>query len=412
MKKVNRILSLPNAFSSPVDRISLSTDGNPVHCWNTLLFHSVILILVFIISSCNSIQIENFPSDNYPEKSLFLTGHVNYQRNAVSIEELTPPLTLNWQEEYNGLADNSFTGVDSIIFFGTGDGYLFAINNLKGKEIGKEKLGRVLTGPPTISKNLLFQTYTSGDDGIIAYDLIEGDVLWEYEDNFSNSSPIVIDNKVFYQTNEGIVICLNDLTGEEIWSVDLHSPAKNSLAYDNDKIYAANLDGIVTALEYTSGIQIWQQKLDDKIFADPVIDGNFVYVATYDGYLLKMDKESGQIVIRKNFNIPIYNAVTVDAENIFIPLSNGELQAINKTSFKDTWTFKGKGPSANSVLITQNYAYFPTLGNFLYIMDKNSGKVLQEIELEGRARSLPFIKNGKLVISCENKYVNVFTEEN
>ncbi len=35
-------------------------------------------------------------------------------------------------------------------------------------------------------------------------------------------------------------------------------------------------------------------------------------------------------------------------------------------------------------------------------------EILQEIKLEGRARSVPIIKNGKLIIACENDNVNIF----
>jgi len=68
----------------------------------------------------------------------------------------------------------------------------------------------------------------------------------------------------------------------------------------------------------------------------------------------------------------------------------------------------GNGQAASSVVISENYAYFPTLGKYIYIIDKFTGEKLQEIKLDGRARSIPIIINGKLIIACEDENVNIF----
>ncbi len=105
----------------------------------------------------------------------------------------------------------------------------------------------------------------------------------------------------------------------------------------------------------------------------------------------------------------MYHAITTDNNSIFIPLSNGNIKAIDNNNYTELWSFQGEGPATSSVLVTKNYIYFATLGKYLYILEKKSGKLLQEIEFEGRLRSIPLIKNGKLVIACEDKYVNIYT---
>jgi outer membrane protein assembly factor BamB len=369
----------------------------------------VFIIVNFLFLSCNKLHIKDFPANNYPEKSLFLTSHFNYQRNAYSNEELSPPLSLLWQDDYTGLAVNGFTLVDSILFFGTGNGYLLALDNTNGNVLGKKKFGRALPAPPTIYKEILYQTYEAGTSGLIAYSIKNGEKIWEIENNFSKSSPVVVDNKAIFQTKRGNIICLNYLTGEEIWSHNTNSKSANSLAYDDGKIIAANLDGTVTALEYTSGIQVWLQNFSDKIFADPVLDKKYVYISTFGGQLIKLNKENGEILTRKKFAVPLYHAITTDDNIIFVPLSDGIVTAFDKKNFEEMWSFQGEGPAANSALVTKNYVYFPTLGKYLYILDKKSGQLLQEIKFEGRARSTPLIKNGKLVIACEDKTVNIYS---
>jgi outer membrane protein assembly factor BamB len=337
-----------------------------------------------------------------------LTHNFNYKRNAVSDEELAPPLELVFEGNYNGLPANGFTIVDSILFFGTGKGYLVALDLNNNKEMGQKKLGSSASKPPTIYKNILYQTYDNGDNGLIAYNVIEGEELWEVENNLTSSSPIVVENKVYYQTNQGQIYCVNYLTGETIWNANLKCLGINSIAYDNGKIISANQDGAVFGLEYTSGIILWKKSLNDKIFANPVINENYIYISTYNGYIYKLNIETGNIVQLKEFYFPLYHGVTVDNDNVYVPISNGDLKTIDKNNFIEKWSNNGSGPIASSVVASPNYVYFPTLGKYLYILDKKTGEKLQKIKLKGRARSLPLIKNSKLVIACEDDIVNIY----
>ena len=368
----------------------------------------IVLIIAFFVFGCNKLQIDDFSNKNVPENSQLLTQNYNFQRNAISKEELEPPLELVFIDDYNGMPSGSFTLVDSILFFGTNRGYLIAFDVNHYDELGKKKFGLSAPTPPTIYKNILYQTYDNGDYGLIAYDIIEGDKLWEIEDNLTSSTAIVVENKVYYQSNKGIINCVNYLTGENIWTMDLNCFGVNSIAYDNGILISSNQNGAIFALEYSSGVILWEKKLKDNIFANPVINENHVYVSTYTGFLYKINIENGAFVQSKKFNLPLYHGPTIDEHNVYIPTSDGRIQSLNKSDFIENWTNEGSGPAASSVVVSENYIYFPTLGKHLYILDKNTGEKLQSIKLEGRARSIPILKNGKLIIACEDENVNIF----
>jgi len=124
-----------------------------------------IFFSIVYLFSCNKLQINNFHQNSDPTASHLLTHNFNYQRNTVSEEELDPPLELVFEDDYNGLATNGFSSVDSILFFGTGKGYLIAFDLNKYKVVGKKKFGLSTSAPPTIYKNILYQPYDNGDYG-------------------------------------------------------------------------------------------------------------------------------------------------------------------------------------------------------------------------------------------------------
>ena len=101
-------------------------------------------------------------------------------------------------------------------------------------------------------------------------------------------------------------------------------------------------------------------------------------------------------------------SVLIESQRLWKLFWKRELKAIEKSSFAEIWSNKGSGPPASSAVVSNNYVYFPTLGKYIYILNKVTGKILQEIKLEGRVRSTPLIKNGKLVIACEDDNINVF----
>jgi len=375
---------------------------------NKLLKFLMLVLIDISLLSCNKLQIDEFSNESSSDYNQLLTHNYNLQRNAISDEELAPPLELVFLDNFNGLPSGGFTFADSILFFSTGKGYLFAFDVNNFDELGKKKFGSSTPAPPTIYKNILYQTYDNGNYGLIAYNVFEGDDFWEIEDNLTSSSPIVVENKVYFQSNNGIIRCLNYLTGEEIWRTDLNCYGVNSLAFDNGVLISGNQNGAIYAIEYSSGVILWKKFLKDKIFSNPVINNNYVYISTFKGYLYKIKMDNGDFKQSRQFNIPLYFGPTIDENNVYISFSNGELKSLNKSDFTENWTSFGAGPSASSVVISENYAYFSTLGKYIYIIDKHTGEKLQEIKLDGRARSIPLIKNGKLIIACEDENVNIF----
>jgi hypothetical protein len=61
--------------------------------------------------------------------------------------------------------------------------------------------------------------------------------------------------------------------------------------------------------------------------------------------------------------------------------------------------------------VSHLYIYLTSLAEKLTILDKNNGEPLQEITLAGRARSTPIIKQGKLILSCEDKQVTAYAKK-
>jgi outer membrane protein assembly factor BamB len=363
-----------------------------------------------MIGCGSSLRISDFPTEKSADKNPLMTSQLSYGRNTVSLQELTPPLTEDWEEDYPALPNNGFTAVDNWLLFGMQNGYLAAVDIDDGDLEGKKNLGDACSLPPTIYNNILYQAFETGSSGLIAYDVSDGSSLWAIEGQFSRSSPIIVNEMVLFQTLQGEIIGINYLNGEEIWRQSLNKNIRNSPAYKDNLLITVTLDGTIYAFDSNTGDVIWNKNLSSSVFADPVIEGNRLYVATHPGQLYIINLKDGKPISNKDCGIELFNSPTIDQNNIYIASSNGVIYSLNKSSLENKWIFSGEGPIVGSALVTNSYIYVATMAQKLYVINKNDGELIQKIELVGRARSAPIINQGKLILACESRQVIAYVE--
>lgn len=369
------------------------------------------ILLIFLAGCGSSLRISDFPAGKTANNNPLMTSQLTYSRNTVSSQELIPPLTEDWEEDYQSLPNNGFTAVDNWLFFGMRNGYLAAVDIVDGDLEGKKNLGDACAVPPTVYNNILYQAIEIGSYGLIAYDVSDGSSIWALDGHYSRSSPVIVNELALFQSLRGEVICFNYLTGEEIWRQSLNKGIRNSPAFKDNVLITVTLDGTIYAFDSTSGNIMWELNLNAPVFADPVIDGERLYVASHAGTLFVIELRSGQLLSNKEFSIELFNSPTIDQNSIYIASGNGTLISINKSSLENNWIFSGEGPISGPALVTNSYVYIATMAQKLYIISKNDGQLIQKIELVGRARSAPIINQGKLILACESKQVIAYVED-
>jgi len=370
----------------------------------------IFLIGLLVVGCGSSLRIRDFPENISADNTSLLTSQLTYSRNTFSSQEIKPPLTEDWEENFQSLPHNGFTAVDNWIFFGMQNGYLAAVDIDDGDLEGKKNLGDACAVPPTVYNNILYQTFETGSNGLIAYDIADGSSIWALEDHLSRSSPIIVNDMVLFQSLNGEIIGLNYLNGEEVWRQSLQKNIRNSPAFNENVVITTTLDGTIFAFDPISGTPLWTIDLSTPIFANPVIEGDKLYLVTHAGKLQIINLKDGELLSNKNFGIELFNSPTIDQSSIYITSSNGILYSLDKSSLDSNWTFSGEGPIYGSALVTNSYVYIATMAKKLYIIKKNDGTLLQKIDLVGRARSAPIISQGKLILACETNQVIAYVE--
>jgi outer membrane protein assembly factor BamB len=137
------------------------------------------------------------------------------------------------------------------IYFTSWDGYLYSMDK-NGDLDWKLEIGESVSSIAASDGILYVGTGVVGSDGKLLAIETDRTVLWEYEvDGAVQASPLVVDGKVCFATNEpeGKIYCLNTSNGNLIWSYQpspanwiLSSPVVADgilfIASDNGHVYA------------------------------------------------------------------------------------------------------------------------------------------------------------------------------
>jgi outer membrane protein assembly factor BamB len=112
--------------------------------------------------------------------------------------------------------------------------------------------------------------------------------FWRRDDNTPDvPSPLVHDGLVYLCRENGILICLDARTGEQLYYERTHSQRhRASPVYADGKVYLTARDGMVTVVKAGRKFEVLASNdIGEAISASPVISGGRIYLRTYDSLI-------------------------------------------------------------------------------------------------------------------------------
>lgn len=150
--------------------------------------------------------------------------------------------------------------------------------------------------------------------------LFEPQIVWESEVDegvehyFSRLSPTFAYDKVYAASRQGVIIAVDENTGDDVWRVDLaeykdegfltgfsklwsdgiSAKVAGGLVASYQMLYLGTENGLVIAMDAETGDLKWQQKVKGEVLASPVVDEGIVVVNTGSGILHALDAQTGE----------------------------------------------------------------------------------------------------------------------
>ena len=365
------------------------------------MIRKINLLLIFFIVllfSCQRPFLEQVPAE---QGQFYYTQNVSYDRANYIDAQIAFPLSVVKDKSINGTVAGMVLPVNDQIIFATANGFLYTMEKGSFRNSANFRPVRGISTAPTYFNGRLYIPSEWNKTGFSVYDLLTREIVWELENSFSVSSPVIWRNKIFHVQKDGHIFCFDESVSQEIWHTELEDQIINSLAFDRELIFAATLQGKVIALVPESGAIAWQTKLQEPIHATPVLSKDMIIIVTVQGNLFLLSKRTGKIIFTKNMQVPLFTTPSTDGMHFYICASNGRLTTFNLKTHSIQWERQLEGSITVPALILNDKIVVGTDQKFLYVLNKEDGTILQKLELEGRLRTLPLPHRQGLIIGYE-----------
>ena len=288
--------------------------------------------------------------------------------------------TQKWKFAAHARIPSSPAVADGSVYFGAYDGNFYAIDAVSGKLRwkfsnpgerryaathlhGSLPAGETMPDPfdvylssPTVWNGVVY--FGSGDGNVYALDTATGSLRWKYKTgDVVHASPAIVDGRVYLGSWDSYFYALDAATGKEIWRFktgedpDIHNQVgiQSSATVVNGVVYFGCRDSNLYALDAATGRQLWVYPNHGSwVITSPVVQGDKLYFATSDSALLHvLNAGNGTLIDSLQFQWPFFSSPSIAGSTLYLAGHDGKLVAIDLTSWKIVWTFQTDGSLKN-----------------------------------------------------------------
>jgi outer membrane protein assembly factor BamB len=283
---------------------------------------------------------------------------------------------------------------DGIVYVGSLDSSLYAIEMTSGKLMWKLKTGGEIRSTVCLSGDQIFSY--SGDATLYAIHKLTGKISWTFKTkggilgdrrhdfaDYFQSSPVLYNKKIFFGAGDGRVYALSETDGSLLWSFKAQGIVHTTPTLYKDRLFIGSYDGNLYALRQETGELLWTFKTaghryfpDGEIQGSPVVANDLVYFGARDYNLYAVDALGGYAHWNKVFPFGWATAVTTGDSVIYVGTSDDRvLVSLDAASGRELWRTAVKFNIFGPCVTTATMGYVGTLMGKLFGVDLKDGTV-------------------------------------
>jgi len=227
------------------------------------------------------------------------------------------------------------------VFFGAGDGRVYAVDAATGTEKWKAQTGGRVRASPAVDASRVY--VGSADGRVYAFDRATGALKWKFETEgvklesgkfgydrrTVQSSPAVANGVVYVGARDGWVYAIDAATGKEKWRYDHNiSWINTSPAVIDGVVYDGSSDAqFVQALDASTGMQLWRTTTGTT-WSSPAIAGDVLYAGDGQGRLHALDRKTGKLLWSFRTASTVHSSPTPSGDLVFVGSADASVYAL------------------------------------------------------------------------------------
>ncbi|MCJ7571299.1 MAG: PQQ-binding-like beta-propeller repeat protein [Candidatus Thermoplasmatota archaeon] len=386
---------------------------------------------ILSFDSYNINQIENNDDiDWWP------TFHHDAQNTGYSTSKAPNNSNICWTYQIDEFTDSSPIIYNGKVFMTTSDS-LLCLDLYSGEKVW-ENTGiyfNFYISSPAIYENKLFLSCNKGGHfGLHCFNPDNGSLIWSNRSlsdyGFSgHSSPVIYNDNIYlginnvydaYHKPDDCIFCIDVDNGEEIWRYRFEGNIESTPALVNDKLYFGGLNGIVYCLNAKDGSEIWKYNTNTWL-ASPAISDNKVFIANFfELFCLNGDTSEKIWSFEPSYSFentppadPMISSPAIADGRVCIGSIgwNKNVWCLNATTGETIWKYSPPSyPVQSSPAVADGKVYFslafdPYVPFGTCCLDANNGDLIWIDNRCGAYYSSPAIADGKIIIISGNKKI-------
>jgi len=311
-----------------------------------------------------------------------------------------------WMFKTGGAVVSSPVVVENVVYVGSDDTFLYALDASDGHEIWKFQTDGAVTSSPAIVNNCVF--FGSTDNRLYSLDATNGKEKWRVQTGgIISSSPTVVDNVVYIGSDDNNLYAFDVLDGHEIWRHAI--PGSTSPVIADGIVFLGSIDGMVYALNATNGEEIWKVQTGDQIRSSPAIGYGLVYVGSFDNKVYAIDAVTGIVKWKFQTGSRIWSSPAVAKGVVYIGSDDTWIYAIDAISGTRKWMFETGNEVRSSPAVANGVVYAGGYDSYVYAINAiTGGREIWMVKTGGSINSSPAVVNGMVYIGNNDSNVYAF----
>lgn len=304
-------------------------------------------------------------------------------------EGVPPAPGVVWTFKTGGMIWGSATARDGVVYFGSTDGTIYALEVRTGKPVWRFQTKGPVYGDVAVYDDCL---YAGSDDGFL-YKLnrADGAEIWRFNiheetpldrfepGNFVNTNrgfdfrgpnPVEVDGVVYVGSPDRHLYAIDAATAAEKWHFETGDIVRSVPGVADGNVVFGSYDGRVYAVDRDTGVQRWACDTGAPVTPAPLIHDGVVYIGnrsttTAMGALYALRLDDGTVVWRKEWGEGswVEAAATLYDDTLYIGSSFWAMTlAVDPSTGAFIWQTRVGGGAYSTPALTEQAYYSGVVG--------------------------------------------------
>lgn len=322
-----------------------------------------------------------------------------------------------WTYKTDGAVLSSPIIVDGVVYVGSEDKHLHAIDATTGKAKWTLKTETLIDASPIYDEGVV---YIGTDGGVfLAVDAKTGKAKWRFETGGRIAGEAAVttldrpdggkDKVVVVGSHDGLLYCLHAADGSKRWTYETGDYINCGIVIDDGTIVLGGCDTMMHLIDLETGEGVAEIELGGEVAGTPALRQGRAYIGHMQGEVLAVNLADKTIAWRfSDRDFPFIASPALSGDTLLIGSRGRRLYAVDRKTGEKLWDIRTRGGVEGAAVIANGRAIFGSAGGRLSIISLKDGSTIWQRDLGGAINVSPAVTDQLIVAASEDGSIYAF----